>query len=949
MFLKKTHRRNLFGRLYLLLVFLLTRSAGLAEQRTDFFEKKIRPVLSMSCYECHSAKSKSLKAGLLLDRKAGWVRGGKNGAVIHPGKPDESILMNALKYDNHELQMPPSGKLSETVLADFEKWISMGAPDPRNSSMEEVFAVGGLKAKSLKEGREFWAFKPIKLPLLPAVQKGEWIQDEIDRYILRGIEEHDIEPSQKAKPTTLLRRIFFDLTGLPPSPQDIKDYQNSSSQESFENVVNKLLESPRFGERWGRHWLDVARYADTTGGGRNNPFPNAHRYRDYVINSFNNDKPFDQFIIEQIAGDLMPSSTDEEYNEKLTGTGFLALGPHNYELQDKELLRMEVVDEQLTAVGKAFMGLTMDCARCHDHPFDPISITDYYSMAGIFRSTNSLVPGNVAGFHERELRDEFGEQREQYDQTLASLEKRLKDAVNLFKALGGKESNSNTRSLDPLTLEGIVVDELAVMKKGNWKLSTHTPGYVGSGYHHDNNTGKGNKSITYRANVSKGGEYDVQVSYTDGSNRSKKTPITVMHADGEQKIYIDQTKPPAILGTFTSVGVFRFEPIERDVVQITTEGTEGYVIADAIRLVAIENKYGVPNFSDKPKETEHDLVAQKKLADAQKSVEKLKGEIEIHKKSQPPKVARVMSVLEQEKTGDWHIHLRGGIRNLGPLVERGFLKVAIPKGASSVAEIPDSSSGRLQLAKWIASSNNPLPARVYANRIWHHLFGRGIVASTDNFGEMGDRPTHPELLDYLAKYLIENNWSSKSLIRKIVLSSTYQMSTNVSAIAQKIDPENNLFSRQNRKRLEAEAIGDAMLLAGGQISANHPVLEKRRFIFQKLNRNNLSELFEVFDYPNPGLVSGNRNISSVPTQALYMMNNEFVIKQARLVSEIIEKKETNDLNGKITLAFLKCLGRLPNAEEMKTSLLFLEKKFHKVSLEGLVHSLLACLDFRYLN
>ena len=932
-----------------MLVFLLTRSAGLAEQRTDFFEKKIRPVLSMSCYECHSAKSKSLKAGLLLDRKAGWVRGGKNGAVIHPGKPDESILMNALKYDNQELQMPPSGKLSETVLADFEKWISMGAPDPRNSSMEEVFAVGGLKAKSLKEGREFWAFKPIKLPLLPAVQKGEWIQDEIDRYILRGIEEHDIEPSQKAKPTTLLRRIFFDLTGLPPSPQDIKDYQNSSSQESFKNVVNKLLESPRFGERWGRHWLDVARYADTTGGGRNNPFPNAHRYRDYVINSFNNDKPFDQFIIEQIAGDLMPSSTDEEYNEKLTGTGFLALGPHNYELQDKELLRMEVVDEQLTAVGKAFMGLTMDCARCHDHPFDPISITDYYSMAGIFRSTNSLVPGNVAGFHERELRDEFGEQREQYDQTLASLEKRLKDAVNLFKALGGKESIRNARSLDPLTLEGIVVDELAVMKKGNWKLSTHTPGYVGSGYHHDNNTGKGNKSITYRANISKGGEYDVQVSYTDGSNRSKKTPITVMHADGEQKIYIDQTKPPAILGTFTSVGVFRFEPIERDVVQITTEGTEGYVIADAIRLVAIENKYGVPNFSDKPKETEHDLVAQKKLADAQKSVEKLKGEIEIHKRSQPPKVARVMSVLEQEKTGDWHIHLRGGIRNLGPLVERGFLKVAIPKGASSVAEIPDSSSGRLQLAKWIASSNNPLPARVYANRIWHHLFGRGIVASTDNFGEMGDRPTHPELLDYLAKYLIENNWSSKSLIRKIVLSSTYQMTTNVSAIAQKIDPENNLFSRQNRKRLEAEAIGDAMLLAGGQISANHPVLEKRRFIFQKLNRNNLSELFEVFDYPNPGLVSGNRNISSVPTQALYMMNNEFVIKQARLVSEIIEKKETNDLNGKITLAFLKCLGRLPNAEEMKTSHLFLEKKFHKVSLEGLVHSLLACLDFRYLN
>ena len=949
MFLKKTHQRNLFGIESLFCLLLLIQSAVLADPKTDFFEKKIRPVLSGNCYECHSAKSKALKAGLLLDRKAGWVRGGKNGAVIHPGKPDESILMNALRYDNHDLQMPPAGKLSESVLADFEKWIAMGAQDPRNSSLEEVFAVGGLKAKSLEEGRKFWAFKPIKPPSLPVVEKDAWIQDDIDRFILRGIEGNDLEPSRKAEPLVLLRRIFFDLTGLPPSPQDIKDFQKSSSYESFENVVDRLLESPRFGERWGRHWLDVARYADTTGGGRNNPFPNAHRYRDYVINSFNKDKPFDQFIMEQIAGDLMPSSSNEEYNEKLTGTGFLALGPHNYDPQDKELLRMEVVDEQLSAVGKAFMGLTMDCARCHDHPFDPIPIQDYYSIAGIFRSTNSLVPGNVASFHERDLRDEFGEQRKQYEQTLAALEKDLKDAVNLIKALGGKELNSNSRSIDPHTLEGIVVDDLKAIKKGSWKSSTHTPGYVGSGYHHDDNTGKGNKSITYRANIKKGGKYDVQVSYTDGPNRSKKTPITVMHADGEQKIYIDQTKPPVILNTFTSVGVFRFEQVERDIVQITTEGTEGHVIADAVRLVANEEKNIVSNLSGKAKETKHDLVAKEKLDEAKNNVEKIKREIELHKKSQPSKVAKVMSVLEQEKTGDWHIHLRGGIRNLGPVVERGFLQVAMPKGTSSAAKIPKGKSGRLQLAEWIASPENPLPARVYANRIWHHLFGRGIVASTDNFGEMGNRPTHPELLDYLARYLIENNWSTKSLIRKIVLSNTYQMSTHVSEITAKLDPENNLFSTQNRKRLEAEAIGDSMLLAGGQISANHPALEKKRFSFQKLNRNKLSELYEVFDFPNPGLVSGTRNTSSVPTQALYMMNNDFVIKQARLVSTNIEKQEAKDLNRKITLAFLTCLGRSPSEEEMKTSLLFLQKNSPRVNLEGLVHSLFACLDFRYLN
>ena len=417
----------------------------------------------------------------------------------------------------------------------------------------------------------------------------------------------------------------------------------------------------------------MARYADTTGGGRNNPFPNAHRYRDYVINSFNKDKPFDQLMMEQIAGDLMQSSSDNEYNEKLTGTGFLALGPHNYELQDKELLRMEVVDEQLSAVGKAFLGLTMDCARCHDHPFDPIPIQDYYSMAGIFRSTNSLVPGNVAGFHERELRDGFGEQRKQHDQTLVSLEKRLKEAVSVVKSLGGDESKkSAAKSLDPLTLEGIVVDDLKAIKTGKWKSSTHTPGYVGSGYHHDDNTGKGNKSVTYRANIKKEGKYDVQVSYTDGPNRSKKTPITVMHADGEQKIYIDQTKPPKILGSFSSLGVFRFEQIERDVVQITTEGTEGHVIADAIRLIAIEDKVRAPNLSSKSKKPNSDLVAQKKLNEAKKRVNEIKVKIENHKKNQPPKVAKVLSVREQKRRVIGIFTLGAGFEILGPSSIEGF-------------------------------------------------------------------------------------------------------------------------------------------------------------------------------------------------------------------------------------------------------------------------------------
>ena len=921
-----------------------------SEKGIEFFENKIRPVLAEHCYECHSAKSEKLKGGLLLDRSEGWKRGGKSGAVIKPGKPLESILYSALGYENDDLQMPPSGKLSNGIRKDFMEWIAMGAPDPRKSPVSEISAVGGLKAKSLEDGRKFWSFKPVKVLELPQPKNLEWVVDDIDRFILDKLEKKDLSPALKADPVTLVRRIFFDLTGLPPSPKQVKDFQNDLSPNAWEHLVESLLNSPRFGERWGRHWLDVARYADTTGGGRNNPFPNAHRYRDYVIESFNKDKPFNLFIKEQIAGDLMQSSSETEINEKLTGTGFLALGPHNYELQDKELLRMEVVDEQLSAVAKAFMGLTMDCARCHDHPFDPIPIQDYYSMAGIFRSTNSLVPGNVARFHERDLRDAFVTQRNEHQKTLGLLEKKLKEAISKVKSLGG--DTKSEKSIDPLILEGIVIDNTEAKVTGEWISSTHTSGYVGKGYLHDNNSEKGNKSITYRAIISEGGQFDVQVSYPFGPNRSKNTPVTVMHADGEQKVFIDQTKPPKILNTFVSLGIFRFEKSERDAVQITTEGTSNYVIADAVRLLRVEDTKE-NTISSESKNAGKKIVSKSVIEEAEREVERCKEAIEKHKRNAPPKVQKVMSVREQEKTGDWHIHLRGEIRNLGPIVKRGFLKVATPPNESSSARIPDGTSGRLQLAEWIASPNNPLPARVYANRVWHHLFGRGIVKSTDNFGEMGDRPSHPKLLDYLADYLRKNQWSTKSLLRKIVLSNTYQMSTFGSQLSLEKDPENQLFSRQNRRRLQAEAIRDAMLVSSGQISFHNPSLEKNRSLFHKINRNKLPELFEVFDYPNPGLVSGNRNTSSVPTQALFMMNNEFVMKQAQLTTELITKKQGLDLKEKIRLIFLTCLNREPRREEMDASIRFLEESKEKKSedfrLDGLVHSLFACLDFRYLN
>jgi len=922
----------------------------------EFFEKKIRPVLIQNCYECHSAKSKTLKAGLFLDRKDGWVRGGKNGTAILPGEPDKSLLLSAIRYKNQDLQMPPSKELADIVIKDFEKWILMGAPDPRDVPMSDISDIGGLKSKSLKDGRNFWAFKPVQETSSHSIRPEDREKSEIDQLILDKIKNTGFKPAVKAKRQVLLRRAFFDLVGMPPSPEQIGEFLKDSSPDAFKKVVDILLASPRFGERWGRHWLDVARYADTTGGGRNKTFPNANRYRDYVVRSFNQDKPFNRFILEQIAGDLMPVSSDSEYNENLTGTGFLALGPHNYELQDKELLRMEVVDEQLSSIGRAFMGVTLGCARCHDHPFDPIPTRDYYSMAGIFRSTSSLVPGNVASFHERELKDDYDLARKNHAQKKASLEKKLKEANAKLKSLGGEPENSKGkgRSLDPLSLDGIVVDDTEAKKIGKWIPSTHTTGFVGEKYLHDDNQAKGNKSLTFTANVPRRGKYEVQVSYTDGPNRSKKTPVTIMHANGEQKIFIDQTLPPSILGSFTSLGVFMFDKREKDIVQITTEGTSQYVIVDAIRLVSMKKDFVTGIITDsrsidsRGKETVKGLIEIQ-----QKRVAGLKKSLQEHKEKAPPEVRKVMSIREQDETGDWHIHLRGGIRNLGPVVRRGFLAVATPPELSPNPQIPEASSGRLEFARWIASSKNPLTARVFVNRVWHHLFGRGIVGSTDNFGEMGSRPTHPELLDYLARFFINNGWSTKTLIRQIVLTKTYQMSSSPSPLILEKDPNNQLFSRQNRRRLNAEAIRDAMLLASGKISFENSLRNENRSLFVEINRNKIPEIFEVFDYPNPGLVSGNRNASTVPTQALFMMNNDFVIKQATLAAKNIFARKYLMNEQMIKFAFLTCLAREPTQEEKKIINRFLgdeqKGKLNEKAMEGLVHSLFACLDFRYLH
>ncbi len=909
----------------------------------DFFEKKIRPVLAENCYECHSEKSKKVKANLFLDRKQGWIEGGDSGPVIIANKPEDSLLMKAIGYHDNDLQMPPKGKLPESVMDDFSKWILMGAPDPRDAPLEDIVRKSSntFQTKGLEEGRKYWAFKPVVSPKLPTVRKEAWIEDPIDRFVLEKLESRNLKPALPANQNTLLRRVYFDLIGLPPSPEQIDQFLNDDSADAYSKLVDQLLNSPRFGERWGRHWLDVARYSDTTGGGRNKPFPSAPLYRDYVVQSYNEDKPFNQFASEQIAGDLLDSSTDAEYNQNLTATGFLALGPHNYELQDKALLRMEIVDEQLSSVGRAFLGVTMGCARCHDHPFDPIPTDEYYSLAGIFRSTNSVVSGNVGNFVERELRDTHANDRVTHLKRKKNLEDKLKQAESKLKSI--VEANK---------IEGILIDDEEAKVVGKWISSTSVKGYFGRRYLHDASTKKGEKSVTFPANILESGLYEVQFSYTSGTNRSRNTPVSITHDNGIKKVMVDQTKSPPISACFISLGTFQFAKGKRDIIQISTEATKQTVIVDAVRLLpkfkGEESSDGVNNVDDKKKEEVRSQQEGLELL-----VNELKSKNKAHQKNSPPKVVKVMSVLEHNKASDWHVHRRGDIRNLGPIVKRGFLAVATPQDLSSKPKIPKGASGRLQLANWITSPRNPLTSRVYVNRVWQHLFGRGIVESSDNFGEMGGRPTHPGLLDHLAVSLMENGWSTKELIRKIMLSSTYRMSSTGLSGAVVVDPENKLFFRQNRRRLEAEAIRDSILTAAGGIDSTQQEANQKRSIFLKIDRNRLPELFNVFDYPNPGVVSGNRNDSTVPTQALFMMNNEFVINEARTTAERILSFDNMNDEERLVFTYNSCLGREPREKEKSISLAYLksnnEKKDQLNVWSGLIHGLFACIDFRFLN
>jgi len=907
----------------------------------DFFEKEIRPLLYKHCYKCHSAEAEKLKGGLLLDSRQGWAIGGDSGPAIVPGDVEGSLLLRAVSYEDGDLQMPPKYKLADHERAALAAWVEAGAADPRDHQ-----TVGKAKGIDLAKGRKFWSFRPVvnhAVPKMnPAPGQGKNL-GAIDRFILSRLAKEDIEQVDLARPETLLRRLYFDLIGLPPTPEQIDGFLTDPSLEAYARLVDRLLGSPQFGETWGRHWLDVARFAESSGGGRSLMFKDAWRFRDYVINAFNDDKPFDQFIREQIAGDLMPPGTRKQQNERFVATGFLALGPHNYELQDKELLRMEVVDEQIETVGRAFLGMTLGCARCHDHKFDPVPTNDYYALAGIFRSTQSLIPGNVSGWVARELEPEPALRK--------AIEQHAEETKQANVAL--KAAKKELRKVEEATGKaGVYIDDLEAEIIGDWMKSTSNKNYFGDNYIHDKGEEKGQKKVIFTAELKEAGEYEVRFGYTAGTNRAQKAPVTIEHANGPTTIRVNQREKPPINDNFKIIGRFQFNA-GKAVVSVSNENTSDVVIADAVVFVPVA-------------ELKKDSVPDLRLAKLRGEVDRLVKRADALKKTKSTDLPKAMSVQDEKETGDWHVHIRGEIRNKGAVVPRGFLQVASKRKTVAQPTIAVGKSGRLELAEWVASSDNPLTSRVMVNRIWHHLIGKGLVRTTDNFGMMGEKPSHAALLDWLAHQFVVDQWSVKKMIRRIVMSRTYRLSSTGETTGWASDPENRLIWRANRKRLTAEAIRDSILSVSGQLSMQQggPTIRKfsqydwgyefntiRRSVYVPLFRNTLLEVMEAFDVANPNVVSGRRSETTLPTQALYLMNSPFVNAEAERAGERIIRSGVSDAE-RVRLVYRLALGREPSAVEADVVMKFIEESKtgqKSRAWSALVHSLFGSVDFRHLD
>ena len=749
-----------------------------------------------------------MESDYLLDTREGIRKGGASGrdAVI-PGDVESSQLIAAIRYDNEDLQMPPGGKLPDEVIRKFEQWVKMGAPDPRD---------GKSRLPREIEAESHWSFQPLQETEVPEVKDKDWPRSRIDSFVLARLENEGLAPVEDADRASLLRRASLELIGLPPTPDELDAFLSDPSPDAvaFEKVVDRLLANPGFGERWGRHWLDVARYAESSGYSRNMLYPYAWRYRNWVIDAFNDDLPYDQFVMQQIAGDLMPAENAEQADRQAMATAFLTIGPKTLNEGVPLLFELNVADDQIDATCRAFLALTANCARCHDHKYDPIPTSDYYALAGIFRSSKNLagVATNVRFEHEGAR--PLGEDGEKRLADIATAEKKVEEVSETYKEL----LKVRDAARQPLTDAGT-----------DWKKEP-TPELVAA-------------------------EKEVQ-DWQDVMREAKEAV----------------PEPPFF-------------------------------------VMAMEDA---------------------RVIDA----EKWQAEFEEDRKKKLPTDPRILD---------------------SPLYENGVHsspKEPVPRGTLTLfsdhleaRSIDANESGRLQLAGWLVDERNPLTARVFVNRVWHHLFGSGLVDTVDNFGLLGSSPSHPELLDDLAGEFMDDGWSMKRLIRRMVLSRTWQLSSSVDGKALAADPGGKLLWRHRPQRLEGEAIRDSILAIGGgldrtrhegsqvydiamlQEKAQQREIGRRDFytsqvdpdvtyrsVYMPMARGAIFDIFKTFDSVDPNLVVGDRKEITVPGQALYLMNSDLVRQQSEALAQSVVGTK-GELSEQFDHVFRTVFGRLPGDGE----------------------------------
>ncbi len=841
-----------------------------AEQAT-FFESKIRPLLATHCYECHGGAES--RGGLKLDSMEALLKGNAHGPALVVGDPDKSALLKVVHYDG-AIKMPPTGKLRPEEIAALTAWVKMGAPWPTMKGAGAATNPGQAPDLVLTPAQKnFWSFRPIVKHAPPNVKNSAWCLSPLDRFILAKLEEKGMKPAPSADRPTLIRRAYFDLIGLPPTPEQVVAFVGDKAPDAWAKVIDSLLANSHYGERWGRHWLDLVRYSDSNGLDENVAFANAYRYRDYVVDAYNKDVPYNLFMTEQLAGDLMPPADPETQNARVTATGFLSLGAKVLAEPDKEKLVMDIVDEQIEVTSKAFMGLTVACARCHNHKFDPIATKDYYALAGIFKSTKTMASLNtVAMWQERPLLNQ------QSQTEMAEHERKIKEAETALNAVKGqanaallaefhKDSGKYLQAAWELAqqAEPISIAETPVKPGDPARIEILATKFNRGNVNRDtDNYGKGigviNNVTTpdvaeYDVNIPTAGNYQVELRYASGESRPVHLVLNgkLVKEDAAGKItgsFFPDGQKWELQGVFPfsqGKNVFKIEsaiaiphfnkilivPVKRrpDSAPIRTAeqiaaqyGVNvslvrhsvrflGDVKSDPSKFAAVDLESAVSKFAARV--TVPDKPDELYSDSLKKQVAAADKKFQAFKTNEikPPMVMAV----EEGKVEDCRVHVRGDTQSLGDAVPRHFLTVL---GGDKIVAKPGQ-SGRLELAQWLSNPDNPLTSRVEVNRIWQGHFGNGIVKTSENFGLLGTPATHPELLDWLARTFTEQGWSVKKLHRLIMLSNTYKMSTvadpKSAILADKFDTENTLLWHMPRLRLDAEPFRDSILAVSGDL------------------------------------------------------------------------------------------------------------------------------------